>query len=491
MSKFIEKKNYFAYVMALLYLGVIIFCVVFQFSPFLWFDESGQFWISQGLNHDSAPLSSIGDIFDVIENNKFYNLDPGGFGVILHFWLKLGTNYVWMRILPLLFFIGAVFCLGHLLYRWTKNLDVSLLMCFVLLLSDTIYPMAFEIRAYSMELLGVMLTIEMLEYIKQGCQVKSLLIWSIILSFFMTSRYSFAIVAFIASICVLYLVIRNDENYKLKIVKLTIYALPLICSLCYIYFFAMRFQNPDVLALGYLPYLSENPNQLKWDDNFKYILLIVFLTYLWICSYKNKYLSKYSILLYMVVGVNISFIILSLLGMHPWAIDSTRCISMISLVIVTLTAFLAELINVIDEKINVKWVVLLVFVLYFGNSYRKAFKPKQNLYTFLQEVEFDEKSVYSDRWASPSIRYLIEYGELKNHVPSYPNSFRFATGEKHCQNKEKRLTRKEWYQETQPDLDELINYDILIIPELYEYSKYDSIAWESAKEKILIYKNYL
>ena len=73
-------------------------------NPWLWFDESGQFWISKGLNHYSEVYAASGGLSDVIENNRHYNLDPGGFSVLLYFWLLINdSSTFFLRLLPYLF----------------------------------------------------------------------------------------------------------------------------------------------------------------------------------------------------------------------------------------------------------------------------------------------------------------------------------------------------------------------------------------------------
>ena len=39
-------------------------------NPGIWFDESGQFWMSLGLNHFSNPGSTPSGISDLIKNNQ-------------------------------------------------------------------------------------------------------------------------------------------------------------------------------------------------------------------------------------------------------------------------------------------------------------------------------------------------------------------------------------------------------------------------------------
>ena len=58
------------------------------------YDESGQIFISQGLNHWSHPYSQPLGLGQVIKNNSLYNLDPGGFSILLFFWEKVSHNLI-------------------------------------------------------------------------------------------------------------------------------------------------------------------------------------------------------------------------------------------------------------------------------------------------------------------------------------------------------------------------------------------------------------
>ena len=62
-------------IVVLVYIGILLVSARYFNNPYLWFDEAGQFWISKGLNHDSAPLSECGNVIDVIENNQNYNYE--------------------------------------------------------------------------------------------------------------------------------------------------------------------------------------------------------------------------------------------------------------------------------------------------------------------------------------------------------------------------------------------------------------------------------
>lgn len=173
------------YLLVILGIYIITFLAISRnlFTPYLWFDEADQFWISKGLNPDSDPLTKENGIIEVIENNKYYNMDPGGYGVLLHIWSYASNHHVWLRLLSFSFFFGIVLSFIYLSYLWLKDIHVALLMGFMPILTTVVLYMAFEIRAYSMESLGTMISVVALEKLKNKMTYKRLFLELFILPF--------------------------------------------------------------------------------------------------------------------------------------------------------------------------------------------------------------------------------------------------------------------------------------------------------------------
>lgn len=240
-------------------------------SPNLWFDEAGQFWISQGLNHDSAPMSLTGGVKDVIKNNRFYNMDPGGFSILLHFWGKASTAVIWLKTLPMLFFISAMFFYCWCIYLASKNIILSLYLSIAPLLIPSISNMGFELRAYSMEMLGTVLCAYFLIALTNKITSLRLALVSLVFSLFMFSRYAEVLVTFSASLYILSLIILRKDSLTKKIQEIAIYSLPLIVTVVIIYIVSMQYQNPKATNLFYLTYLKHNPSVLLSKFNFFYL----------------------------------------------------------------------------------------------------------------------------------------------------------------------------------------------------------------------------
>ena len=130
---------------------------VHLFSPNIWFDESGQYWLSLGLHHFTPPLSTPGGWDKIVEYGRVLNSDPGTYTLILRAWIKLfGADIATLRTLSLLFFLlGPV-----IIWLAGRRLEIppaaraaaALAPCG----SFMFYHYATEIRAYSMESLAVL-----------------------------------------------------------------------------------------------------------------------------------------------------------------------------------------------------------------------------------------------------------------------------------------------------------------------------------------------
>ncbi len=470
-------------IVILLYLGILLVSARYFNNPYLWFDEAGQFWIAKGLNHDSAPMSECGTLYDVIVNNQNYNLDPGGFGILLHYWSKISNHHRWLRMLPLSFFLLSILGFIVLSYNWTKNKYIASLAGLIPFLNMMILSEAFEIRAYSMEVLGVIISVLAIESLQKSISYEKLLLWSILLAFFMTSRYSFIIVAFVASTYILYLIYNQDITLKNKILEMCVYALPLFGTLIADYIFAMRFQNPRVEALSYLPYISSNPTVIFTPESQNIILFIVIL--LWIIfKFRNSdTIRKYKGVLYLAIATNTIFFVLSILGLHPWEGSCRRCISMITLLIISACALGGEVLKKVLEFLDVKYILLLLFVYKIssvGMMLKDNYKARSDAYRDFISANYTEGKIFVDRWESPCFRYLYEYGKLKG-TADYPKSFTFMKGEKHARkDKEQKSQSRQDYYKKQPYMNDLYeDYDLLITPELYTFKPEKSNKWKS------------
>ena len=479
-----KKKISFYLLIALFLLSLIAIISQNLFIPYLWFDEAGQFFISKGLNHYSDPLSNENGLKQVIENNGLYNLDPGGLGILLHYWVKISNHYVWLRLLPFLFFIGITISFIHLSYLWIKNKNIALFMCFIPILIPWVMSMGFEIRAYSMESLGTILCIVGLNKLKDKISYWNLFIWGCLFSLFMTSRYSEVIVVFVTSLYVLFLIFKSNLAKKQKFLSVIIYSIPLFATLIYIYSFSLIYQNKNIEVITYLPYLSNDLSILFQPFNLLFLGVLVILIMLYFFRDFYKIIKKYEMLLFVTITANILFIILSFLGMHPWTAYSTRCISAFLLVVLCLSAFSGEYINYIITTrknliiyINTAFIIFVsasIYILYLAKEplYERYYNHN-NPYNDLVKIDLaNYNHIYVDWWESPCMRYLLEYGNLKiQDKKNYLEKFTF-----------------EKYGNDQPKMNDLLGYDLIITSDLFRQGSNDRWALKEGANYLYIQK---
>ena len=468
-----------------IFIGIILLAAVIIVSrnltdPFLWFDEAGQFWISKGLNHYSEPLQPTGNLTAVIKNNAGYNLDPGGFSLSLHFWSHISTAPTWLRVLPFLFYLGAISAFIYLAYRWTQHIFLAITVGILPLLFGNIINMGFEIRAYSMEYLGVLLGVIAIEALRARPTKVRLLIWSLVISFFLTSRYAIIPIYFVISLCVMRVIFLMKVSKKEKILRIAVYALPLLITLFFIYFFALRFQNPQLEELPYLPYLANDwKNIFSPITNLGYLIVIAVLVLAFVLSLvkSQKNLKNYQLLILITIVCNILFIIFSWMGIYPWAPLARSGLPFFILSLLCVAAIGGEMLKQLLDKTPqfgyIAVIILSIAALLIQKNHLMVRYEKDPFLDCLEGLNFAEfQDIYVDRWASPEIRYLFEFGSLKNFSGNaYPNHFDIVQFQSHVFH-ENKITREAWYQ-AQPKMSELTAYDLLIVPELSEFSSSD------------------
>lgn len=431
----IKRLNYIAIAAGVIFVTLLTLLTARNLDKkYLWYDESGQFFISKGLNHYSDPFSQEQGLREVIENNSMYNLDPGGFGIILHFWSKVSNHHIWLRLLPFLFFVAMVLMFIYLAYLWLNRLGVAILFGAIPFCITRIMPYAVEIRAYSMEMFGAIFCLYILFKIKDGVTLRQLLFYALSLSILITSRYSSIICVFVLSLHILYVIFRSNNTFKVKLLWLFAYSTPLLITVVGIYLYSMSIQNKSAEQLGYLPYLSSFKQLLFGFDQRYTIMFVIAIVFL--CLRKRVPLfSKYSMTLSYVISINVLCAILSILDMHPWGMIS-RCVAF-WLPLITIISII-----IVDYALSLKImqyrrVALFLFVIAIcGLSFRRTYKfnhakhSNESTYVIANSLsQFNRICV--DRWDSPAIRYLYEYGVKSKNRDGYPEKFTFLKDRRH------------------------------------------------------------
>lgn len=471
-----------------IFAAAVVFSVYFLYflntsTPSLWFDEAGQFWISQGLNHDSLPDQQRGMLIDVIKNNRFYNMDPGGFSVLLHYWTMASKSILWLKTLPMLFFSLACIFYFFCIYSASKNILSATLLTTLPIIFPSTSSMGYELRAYSMEMLGTVLCAYLLIQLNYKITNSKLFLTSLAFSFFSFSRYAEILVIFSASIYVGYLVSISQNSVKRKIQSLIIYTAPLLISIGLIYYLSMRFQNPRATNLFYLSYLKQNPSILLSYFNICYISFLIALSLITFKTWSVESFKNFKPIFCLTLLTNFVFMISSFLGLQPWSPDTKYGISCGTLSLLSVSLIISEFTARCFNSKLLRFLpfAILTFLIFNASTFLPFTKWKRSneYYSFIQIINETNAKFYVDRTEAPYVRYLfeIEAPELRKQF-NYPANFTFQPLTKHSDWIQNRYSLQEVYKD-RPKMNELTQYDILVTPELYNLGNNDK--WEAIK----------
>lgn len=412
----------------LIFLLLLIYMAIYHCGDsLLWYDESGQFFIAKGLNHYSEPYATPGNIMDVIENNRHYNMDPGGFGIILHFWSMISEKLWFLRMLPFIFFVFFLYFTYRIAWIQTKNISVSIAIAGLLLFLPFAGFMA-EIRAYSMEFMGLSLTTLCILHIDSIMSYKRLILFSIMMCVFCTSRYAFILDAFSAVLFFTgYWIFKKDSRIIQHVLTISI---PLLIMVIAIYLISVRYQNQGLTKMSYLCYLSDAPLNYVNRLSILYYITISLLFY----TYRKG--GKLFILNAFAVCLSTVHFFASVFGFHPWDYVYFRSCSAIYLM------FLTVLFTIYSVLHSNNWIIktgltlfclLSVMTIAMSKKQRQSAGHEITLEAIRVSQDTTQKSIFFDAWLSPTMRYLFEYGKLKGEKQSlgYPKRFIFETGKRH------------------------------------------------------------
>ena len=427
---FFKKTTLYTLLVVAVWVGILLLlCKGNITNPGLWFDESGQFWIGKGLNHYSLPFSPEGGILRVLGNNAHFNLDPGGFSIIVHYWTMISNNIIFLKTLPFIFFVLSMIIVTLLARIWRPKNLLAYFGGFVLLTSPLIAQYAFEFRPYSMEMLTTIFALYLCYNITNILSNSRYALFSgVLLSILLTSRYSalFSIV----SLCVLIFFTLIFKFFtKKNIINFVYFILPIIVISALIYIFTLRYQNPTGLPPSYvteLMFKTSSVSSILFNHQvFLTVLPLLIMILMYLLSLFSDYLKKivepYRLFIWFALLLNLIFIILSIFGKYPWGINSRWDISTHAIftiawlpVIFIITEILYYRDYLILKILRIVAVILFIFHYY---NIAKDFKYTSLDSTYLSYVSNSipgDSKILINTSASPTIRYLFEYQLKKN-----------------------------------------------------------------------------
>jgi len=406
-------------------------------NPNFWYDESGQFWIAKGLNHFSPKFSQNGGLYDVLLNNANFNMDPGGFSVILHYWTKVSNTPLFLRLLPYCFFLISFVIFVFIVKEWFHNNSVLVLFSgFILLTFSLIRNYAFELRPYSFEMSSALLSLFVAQISNRICVNKQYsIIFGFLLSLGLTSRYSSVVPIFSACIFYCYYALQNYKN-KTVIKSSLLFFSPILITLLFNAFMLFN-QNIKVDSPEYVNefMLATNSATKIFLHLGSIIIWLPMVILVLVCSFNLKSFLTIRLKKYLIFSliVTVIYTLLSIMGKYPlsfrtrWDISivsiySLSIIPLIYLIFYYYSKLLKISIKIFSQPSQIAVVAMGIFYLSFKNSFLST------TINYYDSVHDDFQSCYTElltgrilanKNAMPSIKYLFEYGPLIEYKNTY------------------------------------------------------------------------
>jgi hypothetical protein len=395
-------------------------------------DEAGQFWMAKGLNHYSNILAKNGDFANSIINNRNYNLDPGGFTIILRFWTFISNDILWLKFLPFVFFTLFCFYFIKTIYLLTNNWNYSLIGIILIIVVDNVFNFITYLRPYSMEYFGAAFALYLLLKTQAKLTKKELFQFGLIMCLFAFSRYTFSVNIVAISL----LIIRTDQGIKQNIKKIIWFNIPIISAYLIIWFVTLQYQNPSLKAPGlyHVNLLFSHPELFfelfNWNflniRSFPFTLLIMF--FLLRQKIKIDFPVQTSLFIKWGLIVHIILLVFSIVGASPWDIRDQRStylylLSILSLIIIMYTLFGKLNIKTQTSPIT-KWIIRcpLILIVFYHIYLKIGFKRDISDNIILEQ---EGKTFTMDKYNYSNIKYYFRFGTLKNEPIQLFNRINF------------------------------------------------------------------
>lgn len=208
--------------------------------PGVWYDETVQIWIAQGVNAFAPVGQPRGGWRDTVRMNRAANLDPGGYSLWLHVWSAGGHGLAWLRLSAYLFLPLSAVLLACWARELTGSVSAACLAPFIPFAYGLVLSFAFEIRAYSMEIAGVVASGYALHRVVRDPGHLNHLVLGLVLSVFVWSRYSFVVGAIAALGALACVRARAFGRSRSELEKLACLLVPFLNSAALVYRFMLR-----------------------------------------------------------------------------------------------------------------------------------------------------------------------------------------------------------------------------------------------------------
>ena len=438
----ISRQNLLFILAAFLIVIAIISAATRNISdPGVWLDESGQFWMSLGLNHFSTPGSAPSGLSDLIKNNADFNLDPGGFTLALRIWMrKFGYSVESLRSLPFTFFVANCILLIKICREIGIRREVSFLSPAILLINPLQIHYAFEIRPYSAEAAAWLLALYfslLIPNILSESLLKMLSISSA-LAVALWLRYSVIIpIAVFLIMAAWGLCFKSDYCLKRKLSAATVLLTPILISCSLIYIITLRNQNTGGTPPAYVQNLM-----LKYTSFADIFLvkgaLVLLAPWLLLVTFiiTAKYFGRSARILppkagYYMVFSGLSSLVLfifSMSGKYPFGFWSRWDIGINIVFSIALIVAISVFAEAIISQVKRKELILIICIvtLFYALPFRYSYSANDSVYNSLSQCRLkrdsgEPRKMLGNRNSLPTVKYLYEYGPMSSMKNEYKN----------------------------------------------------------------------
>jgi large-conductance mechanosensitive channel len=330
-------KKSLTIVMVVAIILVVCYTIIKMYSEsYFWYDEAVQFYDAIGINYDSPNV--IHNFDNIHLKNSRYNMDPGGYTLMLHFWTKISMNPFFIRLLNFIFLVVLIFIVVRMTNRcFNENLiTLSLLLFLIIFNNAMLIDRAIEVRGYMIEILVVAASVYYLfrgkDFLKQDKFNLKFIGLLLLFCFGMWSRYS-AIVSISVGWFLFSLTALNLFSWKAIIGHILLFG-----NITTIYLVMLRWQNPFGLPMDYLDYLNDFDGWANLlNKNLYFFVLLGFTMFVFVKNMKGDFIAtittvakRYNtcgglnLAICYVIFLNAIYFVLSLMGRHPYDPLSSR-----------------------------------------------------------------------------------------------------------------------------------------------------------------------
>lgn len=399
--------------------------------------------MAKGQNHYSPKYEPPSNsILKILEQNSHYNLDPGGFTILLHFWTMISDSMLWMRLLPFLFFCLSVWMFSLICSKWRQGSVAAWFSGGLLLLSPLTTFFAFELRAYSLEILFTLLVLYTAAFAEPLKNRKNAIFYGLLLTAGMTARYSICFTVAIGVLIVLWRFFLPDGHFcrerlsSRTLMNVLLFGLPMVLAAACIYWFSYRHQ----IQIDYVRNCDGVPNYLR--DHFfseanmgkilanKRVFFFILPTLVMLQIYiayaaRFRFLKKYGTFIAFLLLLNIVTIGLSICEKATWDPLFRNNIGHHTLFLMAMAVLYFMLAEFCESKnLNIHYLAEIVILICLpvavaSCAWHYSFKLAYGYERLAPILRSGVKKIVA---YTPDGRYAFEYGMFKEYKELYRNS---------------------------------------------------------------------